>query len=103
MQVQMKSDVGPKQRSVWRFDPSHTTVEFTVKKLFLFTVRGRIAVSEGTVVLDETDLTNSTVTAVLKAESINTSNNRRDEHLRSADFLGADKHPEIRFESSQVG
>ena len=99
----MKSDVVPKQRSVWRFDPSHTTVEFSVKKLFFFTVRGRIAVSEGTVVLDETDIANSSVSAVLKTESINTGNNRRDEHLRGTDFLAADKHPEIRFESSRVG
>jgi polyisoprenoid-binding protein YceI len=86
----------------WAIDPSHTTVEFTVKNFFLFTVKGSVTTLEGTIVLDAADVRGSSVAVVLKASSIDTHSKQRDAHLRARDFLDADRHPEIRFESTKV-
>jgi len=53
-------------------------------------------------VLDEDDVSRSSVTATLKANSIDTGNKRRDAHLRSADFLDAERLPDIEFKSERV-
>ena len=86
---------------VWRFDPAYTTVEFSVRNLW-YTVRGRFRKLEGSIVLDETNLSGSSVLARIDARSIDTGNKRRDAHLQSADFLDADNFPEIEFRSTRV-
>jgi polyisoprenoid-binding protein YceI len=86
---------------VWRFDPAYSTVEFSVRNLW-FTVRGRFRTLEGAIVLDQDDISRSSVTATIKARSIDTGNKRRDAHLQSADFLDADRFPEIEFRSTRV-
>ena len=101
MQLQNQKSSG--RQSIWIFDPSHTTVEFDIKKLFFFSVKGRLAVSEGTIVLDEADITRSSVVATISADSINTGAKRRDKHLRARDFLDAGNYPNIVFQSSSVG
>jgi polyisoprenoid-binding protein YceI len=93
---------GNESRGVWRFDPSHTVVEFSVRNL-CFTVKGRMSALEGSIFLDENDITRSSVTAALRANSIDTGLGRRDAHLRSSDFLDASNHPLIQFQSSSVG
>lgn len=99
MQTQ-KTDAARAQQ-VWRFDPAYTTVEFTVRNLW-YTVRGRFRTLEGLIAWDETDVNRSSVGATVKAHSIDTGNKRRDAHLQSADFLDADKFPEIEFRSTRV-
>ena len=89
------------ERRVWQFDPAYSTVEFTVRNLW-YNVKGRFNVLEGAIVLDEDDVSRSSVTATLKANSIDTGNKRRDAHLRSADFLDAEKFPDIEFKSERV-
>ena len=101
MQVQTHKSGG--RQSVWVFDPSHTTVEFSIKNLFFFTVKGRLTALEGTIVLDEADITRSSVVATISADSIDTGVKRRDAHLRSRDFLDASNYPNILFQSSSVG
>jgi polyisoprenoid-binding protein YceI len=90
------------KRGVWRFDPTHTLVEFSVRNLF-FTVKGRLSTLEGSILLDEDDITRSSVIAAIRANSIETGIGRRDAHLRSSDFLDASNHPLIHFQSSSVG
>jgi polyisoprenoid-binding protein YceI len=90
-----------RSQRVWRFDPAYTTVEFSVRNLW-YTVRGRFRTVEGSIVLDETDLSRSSVMATIKARSIDTGNKRRDAHLQSAEFLDADNFPEIEFKSTRV-
>jgi len=82
-------------KTTWKLDPSHTLVEFSAKHLMITTVKGRITDVEGTIVSDETNLGNSSVEATLKAVSIDTRTDQRDQHLRSADFLNAELFPEI--------
>jgi polyisoprenoid-binding protein YceI len=99
MQVQTQRE----NQSVWRLDRAHTSVEFTIKKLFFFHVKGRFKDFDGTIVLDENENSASSVEATLTAKSIDTGNSSRDRQLRSASFLDSDSSPSIRFKSSQVG
>lgn len=87
---------------LWAIDPTHTTVEFAVRSLFFFTVKGSLNTLEGNALLDSADVRNSSTTVVLQSASINTGNKRRDARLRAASFLDADRYPEIRFESTKV-
>jgi polyisoprenoid-binding protein YceI len=89
-------------RTVWKLDPAHTLVEFSAKHLMITTVRGRIAEVEGTIYTDESNPENSSVEATLKGASIDTRNEQRDQHLRSADFLNADEFPKITFRSKRI-
>ena len=98
MQTQ-KSDAIHSQ--VWRFDPAYTTVEFSVRNLW-YTVHGRFRTLEGSIVMDETDMSRSSVVAKINARSIDTGNKRRDAHLLSADFLDAGNFPDIEFKSTRV-
>lgn len=100
MQVQKKTSEAI--QNVWRFDPSYSSIEFTAKNLFLFKVSGRFSRFSGAIVLDEADITRSSVIATLSADSIETGKARRDAHLKSKDFLEVDKFPEIEFQSSKV-
>ena len=89
-------------KTAWRLDPSHTSVEFSAKHLMITTVKGRITDIEGIIYTDEKDLKNSSVEATLKAVSLDTRTDQRDQHLRSADFLDVEKFPEIRFRSTRI-
>ena len=89
-------------KTAWKLDPSHTSVEFSAKHLMITTVKGRITDIEGIIYTDEKDLKNSSVEATLKAVSLDTQTDQRDQHLRSADFLDVEKFPEIRFRSTRI-
>jgi polyisoprenoid-binding protein YceI len=89
-------------RTVWKLDPSHTAVEFSAKHLMITTVKGRITDVEGTIYTDEKNPGNSSVEATLKATSIDTRTDQRDQHLRSEDFLNVEKYPDIKFRSTRI-
>ena len=93
---------GATTKTTWKLDPSHTLVEFSAKHLMITTVKGRITDVEGTIVMDEKNPRNSSVEATLKAVSIDTRTEQRDQHLRSADFLNAELFPEIKFRSTRI-
>jgi len=86
---------------VWKFDPAYTTVEFVIRNLW-YNVKGRFTELEGVIVLDEDDISRSSVTATIKARSIDTGNKSRDEHLLKADFFDVEKYPDINFESTRI-
>ena len=85
----------------WSVDPAHSTVGFSVKHLGIATVRGRFDEFDGTLEIGH-DLASARAYGSAKVESINTDEPARDEHLRSADFFGAEANPELRFESSAI-
>jgi polyisoprenoid-binding protein YceI len=89
-------------RTVWAIEPRYTEIQFSVKSFYFFHVKGRFTDFKGEIHLDEHDLRGSSVQASIKADSIQTGNRRRDAHLRSADFLDAEKYPVISFESTRV-
>jgi len=89
-------------KTTWKLDPSHTLVEFSAKHLMITTVKGRITDIDGTIRSDEKNPQNSSVEVVLKAASLDTRTDQRDQHLRSADFLDVEKFPEIEFRSTRI-
>lgn len=100
--MQVKPQKNVNQQTFWRFDPEHTSVEFSVRTLFFFTVRGRLAVLGGNIVLDEANIGGSSVEATIRSSSVVTGNKRRDAYFRSASFLDANQYPDILFQSSSV-
>jgi polyisoprenoid-binding protein YceI len=88
--------------TTWAIDPTHTSVEFAIKHLMISTVKGRFADVSGTVELDEQDLGTARVTATIGIGSIDTRQDQRDEHLRSADFFDAERFPTMTFASTRI-
>ena len=89
-------------KTQWKLDPTHTLVEFSAKHLMITTVKGRISDVEGSIVIDDRNPNNSSVSATLKAGSLDTRTDQRDQHLRSGDFLDVEKYPEIKFKSTRI-
>ena len=87
----------------WDIDPNHTTAQFAVRHLLVSTVRGHFERVSGTVRWDGSDIRTLVVNVSIDAASINTRVARRDDDLRSANFLEADKFPVITFVSTKVG
>ncbi|MBW3653573.1 MAG: YceI family protein [Actinobacteria bacterium] len=85
----------------WIVDASHSKVGFAVKHLGIATVRGEFKEFEGTFEIGE-DVSASRAYGVVKAASVDTNEPARDEHLRSADFFGADTNGDITFTSTAI-
>ncbi|MGC4114112.1 MAG: YceI family protein [Myxococcales bacterium] len=90
------------QASSFEIDSSHSSAQFSVKHLMVSNVRGEFTKVSGTLELDEKDPTRSTVEASIDASSISTRDEKRDAHLKSADFFDVAKHPTITFKSKTV-
>jgi polyisoprenoid-binding protein YceI len=86
----------------FEFDTTHSSVAFTVRHLVIAKVRGTFKVWGGDLQLDLADLTKSKVDVKIDAASIDTHEEKRDGHLRSADFLDAEKFPSLTFESRKI-
>lgn len=93
------SFVNAQKAEAWMLDKAHTSVNFDVKHFFS-TVNGSFNDFDGTFKFHPEDLKNSKFSFTIPVESINTNNQKRDNHLRSDDFFSAAKYPEIRFEST---
>ena len=85
----------------WTIDPLHSDIGFTIRHLMVSKVRGRFGTVEGTIVTGGDPL-DSSVTATIELASIDTGIAKRDEHVRSADFLDAAKYPEMTYRSTGV-
>jgi len=86
----------------WQIDTAHSDIFFTVRHMVITKVRGRFLKWNGTLVLDEQDWPKSRVEVSIDAASINTNDEKRDGHLKSADFLDAEKFPKLTFKSTKV-
>lgn len=87
--------------TTWTVDPMHAEVGFAVKHLMISTVRGRFGAVEGTVVVNEADPSQSRIDVTIDVTSIDTRQEMRDNHLRSADFFDAENHPKMTFVSKK--
>lgn len=84
-------------------DAAHSNIGFSIPIAGgLSNVRGKFGDFTVTIVYDDKDVTKSSVEAVIKATSIDTGIDRRDTHLRNADFFDVEKYPEITFKSSRI-
>jgi polyisoprenoid-binding protein YceI len=92
----------PTTRSTWQIDPAHSLVEFSVRHMMVSTVKGRFTSIQGTVVDVAEDPSLSSVEVVIDPSSLHTGDERRDAHLRSADFFDVEQYPTITFKSQRI-
>ena len=88
--------------SVWDIDPAHTSVQFSIRHMMISNVRGEFTKVSGTVRGDEADPAHAQVEASIETSSIDTREPKRDEHLRSPDFLDVAKYPTMTFKSKKI-
>ena len=88
--------------SSWQIDPAHSHVEFAVRHLMISTVKGAFGDVRGAVWVDESDARTVLVDVTIQVASIDTRQEQRDAHLRSADFFDAARFPTITFQSVRV-
>ena len=86
----------------WKVDNTHSSVHFTVRHMVVSKVKGVFDRWTSELAIDENDLTKSSVTVTIDAASIDTKTEQRDNHLRSADFLGVEQFPNIVFKSKRI-
>lgn len=86
----------------WNIDGSHSTAEFSVRHLMITNVKGRFGTLSGTVDYDPEKPEASQIDVTIDATSIDTRDEKRDAHLRSADFFDTEKFPSITFKSTSV-
>jgi polyisoprenoid-binding protein YceI len=89
----------PLPTGTWKIDPIHSSIEFQVKHLGIATVKGQFTDFEGTL-----DVTPDGLDAygTVDVASVDTREDQRDAHLRSADFFDVENHPQITFKSTSV-
>jgi polyisoprenoid-binding protein YceI len=86
----------------WKIDPAHARAVFSARHMMISNVHGEFKKVTGTVEFDEARPTQSTVDVQIEAASIYTHDERRDGHLKSADFLDAEHYPYLTFKSKRA-
>jgi polyisoprenoid-binding protein YceI len=85
----------------WQIDPTHSDLTFRIRHT-VSQVPGRFNRWSGTITADPANLSGGSVAVEIQAGSIDTGNERRDAHLRTADFFDAENHPTLTFRSTRV-
>ena len=86
----------------WQIDTAHSRAQFTVRHLMISNIRGDFGAVTGTVEYDGKDLTKAKVNATIDVKSISTRVEKRDEHLKTDDFLDVANHPTMTFVSTSI-
>jgi polyisoprenoid-binding protein YceI len=88
--------------TTWKIDPSHSEVSFKVKHLVISTVVGNFKTFDASIETNKEDFSDAVIKFEAEIISINTKNEQRDAHLKSADFFDAENHPKMTFTSNTV-
>lgn len=88
--------------ATWTIDPAHTEIGFAVRHLMLSTVRGRFGAVTGSVTIDEKAPNSAKVDITIDVTSVDTRQEMRDNHLRSADFFDVATYPTMHFVSRRI-
>lgn len=86
----------------WSIDPAHSHVEFAVRHLMISTVRGRFTEVSGSIRADDANPANAEVDITINVASVDTREQQRDAHLRSADFFDVENFPTMTFKSRRI-
>ena len=89
-------------KATYQIDPAHSTAHFTVRHMMITNVHGAFSNVKGTVVYDPENHAASSVEVTIDVTTINTNEPQRDAHLKSADFLDAEKFPAMSFTSKKI-
>lgn len=90
------------EKTLYALDPAHSSVEFTVRHLMISKVRGRFAAFQGSIELAPGSDVPRSIAVSIDADSIDTREDQRDNHLRSADFFDVEQYPKLTFESTRI-
>jgi polyisoprenoid-binding protein YceI len=88
--------------SNWQIDPSHSAAQFSVRHMAISTVRGGFSNVKGTVVLDDQDVTKSSVNVTIDVSTVDTREPNRDKDLRTDKFFDVEHYPTMFFKSKKV-
>lgn len=89
-------------KSIWAVDTAHSTIEFSVRHMMIAKVKGLFEQFEASIEADPHDLTTAEISFEIDLNSVDTRNNDRDAHLRSADFFEIEKYPTLNFKSTTI-
>lgn len=89
-------------QDTWQLDPPHSSAQFSVRHLAVSTVRGAFTKVSGTVVYDPANPNKTSIQTTIDAASVDTRVEKRDNDLRSPNFLDVTKYPTITFQSKRV-
>ena len=90
------------QTTTWNIDPAHSAAEFKVRHMMIANVKGHFSKLSGELSLDESNVANSSVQVSIEAASIETRDDQRNAHLKSADFFDVEKYPLLSFKSDKI-
>ncbi|HEX4542146.1 MAG TPA: YceI family protein [Candidatus Acidoferrum sp.] len=88
--------------STWQIDPQHSSAQFAVRHMAISTVRGAFSKISGTLVLDDQDVTKSTIEVSIDVSTVDTREPDRDKDLRSDRFFDVAHFPTMTFKSKKV-
>ncbi|MCM3177693.1 YceI family protein [Cytobacillus horneckiae] len=89
-------------KSKWMLDPAHSSVDFSVKHMMIANVKGTFNQFDATIEADPDDLTSASIELNIDLASVDTRNEDRDNHLRSADFFNVEKNPKMTFATTNI-
>lgn len=90
------------RQQTWKLDKAHSDIGFAVKHMVIATVKGEFQDYDGAIVFDGENVETGLVDFTINVVSINTGIERRDNHLKSADFFDVEKYPTIKFKSKKI-
>jgi polyisoprenoid-binding protein YceI len=88
--------------STWQIDPAHSNAQFVVRHLGISNVQGSFPKISGTIMLDEDDISKSTVTATIDVSSVDTRVAMRDTDLKGPNFFDVATYPTMTFQSTKI-
>ncbi len=89
-------------KTTYQIDPAHSTAQFVVRHMMITNVRGNFNRLQGSIDYDAENPSASNLSAEIETKAINTGDEQRDAHLRSADFLDAETFSKMTFKSTKV-
>jgi polyisoprenoid-binding protein YceI len=92
----------PSETGKWTLDKNHSNVKFTVTHLVVSEVDGHFKIFDGTMENSKDDFSDAKINFTVDVASINTENDKRDNHLKGDDFFNAEKFPTMKFESTSM-
>ncbi|WDL99554.1 YceI family protein [Alicyclobacillus sp. ALC3] len=89
-------------KTKWAVDTAHSSIDFAIRHMMVSKVKGTFHDFEATIDANPEDLTDATIEFTVAVNSVDTRNNDRDNHLRSADFFDVEHHPKMTFKATKI-